>query len=1447
MIKRQRVIELKLKAQTTKTWIIGSWSALMIILVLFSSGLSAQDDGTEKSLKSSENNSKLLQIDSTSFKVKAEASKKSGNNFSNTGLLNIRNFSPEEYAAHSQNWAIAQDHRGIVYIANGNGILEFDGVNWRLILVPNQSVVRSLATDHRGRVYVGGARELGYLAPDSAGKMRYISLIDQIPESERSFKDVWQVFSLADDVYFSSNSHLFRWRDGQMKIWKPTKTNFSNAILFEGALYLQERKAELYRLTGDKLEAVAGGPVDEQPEYVITGLLPLESSTYLVLTMKHGLFRCDKTTTPEQACTPFNLKLSEQLSKQMAYQAAVLPDGMMVIGSIRGGLFLLDRDGELVRNFTKADGLRDNTVFSILVDRENGLWLGLNSGVARLEITAQLSIFNETNGLGDAVTDIAGHNGEIFVSTLAGVSKLKPGSPYSIAGFERIPGITEACWSLLSTSSGLIATCTRGIFSLGDSGSELTESGLTEPGLSVSVPAKSDDAKSDEARSDEARSDETESDIPQLIWDADGKHAFVSHQSRLNPEQLYIGLSDGIAKLKLERGKWEFDSHMKGVRENVRTIYEDSSGILWLGTSYEGVVRVEPGAESSVSEQEKEQDASIEDVLREGASQEDISPAPLLSRYNVKHGLPAGRGLIMALDGRVAVSVGGKLFRPSGPSAETIRFVQDTTFDQFLTDEAPIRFLFQDVNDRVWIDAALSSGVALPQPSGVFKWQPTAMRRIISPMDSAHSEADGPVWFGNPGFVIRLDTSRKIDMDFRYPVWIRQILTLPDTIVFGGADFNEAGLNRSDLNRSGLNSSDLNSPDLNKANLNEQTESYQSETTLAYENNALRFSFAAPLYDASDKTEYRTWLEGFDDWSAWSRETNKDYTNLYEGRYVFHVQARDVYGRLSNPDTFTFEILPPWYRSWWAWMLYSLLVAWLIWGGYQWRMRKLRIHNRQLKLEVKKRTLALERRTRELENTNQALSMAKEQAESANKTKSVFLANMSHELRTPLNAILGFSELSTFVPELPEEVLEYQNTIYSSGEQLLELINDVLDMAKIEAGKNTVELKNFDLRVLLKTVEDMFTLRADAKGIGLAFEGTEQVPHSIRTDQRKLRQVLINLLSNAIKFTEKGQVTLMTVYQRKPTPRLKFAVTDTGPGIAQEDMKLLFKPFGQTETGRKAREGTGLGLSISQEFVMMMGGQITVDSKVGEGSRFSFEIDVMETESVQTGLEDKKTQIIGLADAQKTPRLLVVDDNEENRNLLVKLLVDVGFEVNEAVNGEQAIKLWESWSPDLIWMDIQMPVVDGYAATKTIKSTTKGRNTKIIALTASVFEEERETTFTAGCDDFMRKPFVVEDIFGMLTKHLGVKYQYATKPAPKTDSDETLTLKDLQRVLTQEQLNELLDAAVRGDIQQLELISKEIESVDKKLNKTIKLIIEQFDFEQIINVIRQENAVDGED
>jgi two-component system sensor histidine kinase/response regulator len=465
-----------------------------------------------------------------------------------------------------------------------------------------------------------------------------------------------------------------------------------------------------------------------------------------------------------------------------------------------------------------------------------------------------------------------------------------------------------------------------------------------------------------------------------------------------------------------------------------------------------------------------------------------------------------------------------------------------------------------------------------------------------------------------------------------------------------------------------------------------------------------------------------------------------------------------------------------------------------------------------------------------------SLARSERSAVEANRAKSIFLAHMSHELRTPLNAILGFAELLQRDHGMSDDHRESLAIIVRSGEHLLGLINDVLSLSKIEAGESTLYPVDFQPRKLLESLRDMFRLRAEARGLGLVFEGLADVPRFVRGDEGKLRQVLINLLGNAVKFTETGGVALRV---RWSDSAASFEVEDTGAGIEADEMDRLFEPFAQARAGIRAQEGTGLGLAICRDVVRLMGGELGVSSEVGRGTRFSFTIDLPEVASEVRPEESRR--VIGIAPGQPECRILIVDNDADGRLLLTRLLTAVGFAVRHAADGRQGIAAWAEWHPDLVWMDMRMPVLDGYEATREIRrieheSPTK-RRTAIVALTASAFEHDRPAIFGAGCDDIVAKPFKESTVFDAIVRHVGIELLY--EEAPEDEAPESAVSPERLLTLPAALLKALREALGAGDDRAADRALASMSHADADLVLELRRMVKRYQFDELLGILER--------
>jgi len=462
--------------------------------------------------------------------------------------------------------------------------------------------------------------------------------------------------------------------------------------------------------------------------------------------------------------------------------------------------------------------------------------------------------------------------------------------------------------------------------------------------------------------------------------------------------------------------------------------------------------------------------------------------------------------------------------------------------------------------------------------------------------------------------------------------------------------------------------------------------------------------------------------------------------------------------------------------------------------------------------------------TQKMISSEQQIKLAMREATSANKAKSIFLARMSHELRTPLNAILGFTNLLKKSQNINEQEKKNLDVIKRSGNHLLNIINEILELSKIEAGKIELIPKTFELHELIKDIESMFAFRCESKSLTFNLNVDANVPNIIKADEQRLKQILINLLGNSLKFTKQGSITL-NIYEQKG--KLFFEVKDSGIGIAKDDLKKIFKPFEQIKKDDYNQNGTGLGLSITKELISLMGGNIYVKSFLGTGSEFYFSIDY--EKSIKSKLEEKSyfKNVVGIENQNDDKTVLIVDDIKENRDLIVQILAQYGFKTYEASSGKEAIDIFKSHGVDLIFMDILMAGIDGLETTKIIRSNLNKRDVPIIALSANVFEEDKQEALNSGANDFLAKPVDEKELLQTLQKYLDIELKYEEK---KETSD-----KKLFENVSKDFFEKLMYHCLQMDNNSIEELLKSKE-LDKYSKKYIKELIENFDYQQILKI-----------
>ena len=734
----------------------------------------------------------------------------------------VRRYAPAEVGGNSQVWAIVQDPRGVIYAGCNNGILEFDGATWRRIKVGLSQSVRSLTLDPAGRIYVGGeGGAFGYLAPDGHGDLQFVSLAARLPEAERTF-NVYRVFATAEGVFFQAEEAVFRWAHERLTTIKPV-SRFNRASLIDGRIYLTMPESGLNVLEGETFRALPGTERLGREPYPV--LLRYDDRRLLVGTRLDGLFLYDGATL-----TPFRTPIDDLFKGSQLYRGAALADSTFALTTTSGGLALIDHQGQPVIRVNRSNGLPSDVVYFVMPDREGALWLGLDTGLARVEVPSPVSFFDADDGLPGLPQDITRHDGRLYLAGQTGVSYLDRPSPGSTTPRFRPLGTNRSqCWFFTT----------------------MPATGQTRP--EVLTVACSDGLYEIEGTASRA-----------IRVAQDGTfRASTSRRSSYDPTRLWVGLFDGMSSFRNVEGRWADEGRVPGVADQVRTLFENPDGSVWAGTASTGILRFS---------------------FASRPAPEKPRPPLTVERFGVAEGLPPGGGFVADVLGTPLFFVGTDEPYVARFDAPTRRFVRDETFGRLPVDPLKAGFGFAR-GDRDSVYAELGHGVivARKRPDGTWSLDSDAFARFGPGTGSFYADHDGIVWLGRvDGRFLRFDTARaEAAAPVPLKALVRRVTVNHDRLLFGG------GAAQPDLPR------------------------------LPAASKALRLEFAAPSYIDESLTEYQSRLDGLEsEWSAWTREARRDYTNLGFGDYRFRVRARAASGVVSDEAVYAFTILPPWYRTW---------------------------------------------------------------------------------------------------------------------------------------------------------------------------------------------------------------------------------------------------------------------------------------------------------------------------------------------------------------------------------------------------------------------------------------------------------------------------------------------------------------------------------------------------
>ncbi len=1190
-----------------------------------------------------------------------------------TGFKYIRNHTPRDYKHPPQNWSIIQDKKGIVYVANQGGILNYNGVYWEEVVVPNV-IARSVAMDDTGTVYVGGNNEIGFLDSDSKGDLHYVSLLNSGDEQQPNFARVMRMHPTRDGIYCRTSKFIFRLRPGgggHEKTWRPLTPDarFYGSFVCGGRFFVRHKGLGLMEMVDDSLTLVPGGGIFA--ETGIFAMVPFENNRYLVGTRTKGFYIYDGSKM-----VPFPTEADDYINeKGLSYAIRLSSEpGHFALATLRGGLVIMDNRGKIKEIFTRTSGLQDDNVKYVFEDSGGNLWLALEKGISKIEYASPISMYDRRSNLPGIVLSVSRHGPRrtLYAGTTKGLYYLDKDN------FLPVPGMSGACNYLLSHGGSLWAASNDGVFKIDNTGNHTSRKVI-------------------------------------------GYTSYFLLRARGMPHRIWVGTERGLASIYSENGRWTGVNEFKKITDKIYYIAEDNNGDLWLGTLNKGVLKI--------------------DFPSEGTSGEITNY--VVNRYTASHGLPPGDTFVCMAAGHVIAATRKGLFRfdENGNG-----FTPDHTLgEEYATNHHVFR-LTEDKNKNIWFSADFEIFRAIPQPGGTFALDSTPFLRLpLLQVNNIYPDPGGDVvWFPREDGLIRFDSTVEKNYKREYTAHIYTIRKIDDySTIFYGHPGRRA-------------------PNRNAAP--------PPIPAFDFDDGDLRFEYAALFFDAETKTRYQYFLEGNDDhWSHWTNETKKDYTNLDAGTYTFRVRAKNIYRHISREDRYRFEILPPWYRTWWAYIIYALCVGLVFNLLLKWRHKHLIKEKKDLERVIKNRTHQLE--------------IQSEQLKELDKAKSRFFANLSHEFRTPITLIMG--PLEQILAGKPgNEIKKLGRLMLRNAHRLLNLVNQLLELARLDSGKMKLEASLQNIAPFLKSVTMCFESLADQNEVDLIFhDDAKEIP--VYFDMEKLEKILTNLLANAFKYTPaKGKITVTVrkIDETDPFPSgcVEISVHDTGTGIPPERLPHIFDRFYHAESSIEHKQkGTGIGLALVKELVELHHGRIHVRSSCRDdfsrGTEFTLQLPLGDrhlqpeeivgpvapgdklpvskalspaaaytAEHVET--EEKTEDDSQLIEAgppapeEEKSLVLVVDDNADVR-LYIRGALDPNFNIVEAADGKEGVLRAKEILPDLIVSDVMMPEVDGYELCRTLKSDVLTSHIPIILLTAKVAGDSILEGLESGADDYIAKPF----------------------------------------------------------------------------------------------------------
>ncbi|MCK4663226.1 MAG: SpoIIE family protein phosphatase [Bacteroidales bacterium] len=782
----------------------------------------------------------------------------------------IQNYCDKDYRSHeNQNWAVIQDKRGIMYFGNNRGLLEFDGTNWRLIEIPNKSIVRSLAIDSIGRIYIGAEGELGYIETDSTGTMQYISLINEIPEENRNFQDVWEIFIINDQVIYRTNYYIFILKGSKITVLK-SDNSFHAGFCVNNQFYVREWETGLLTLINDSLKIVPQG--EQFANKRIYVMLPYEKDKILIITRSQGIiiYSSDEKNDNMFLAPDSFQKANDFLKNNKIYCGVKLDNKHFVLGTLQNGLIIIDNNGNIIKHINKKSGLKDNTIHYLYIDKQKNIWLALNNGISFITINSPFTFFNEKAGLHGLVFTSIVYNNNLYAGTSLGIFRKDKQNNFSL-----LKNTKGQNWYLSEIKGKLYCGHNNGIFLVNETRAE-------------------------------------------NIAKISNTWTFIELSNY--PGFVLAGTKAGLILLEQKNKKLTHACKIRGFEESVRYMQEDYNGNIWISNMFKGVYKI---------------------ILNES-----LDSVKELNFYNMNNGLPANTlNFVFKIKtvnkkSRIIFGTENGIYKYD---QHTNQFISDNKFNDIIESEGTVDQIAQDENGNIYFQKGDDKGILLLQKDGTYKLKNTSLLKFKGMYFENICIIDtSTILFGTNDGIINFNPYTTSCYDILFPVLIRKVIT-NDSIIL-------------------------------------EVQTTDDIITLPYKQNTILFDYTALFYENCNRNQYSHFLKGFDNgWSEWSLKTEKEYTNLPEGSYSFNVKAKNIFEKESIITKYQFEILPPWYRTVWAFIFYGITIFLVVWLIVKLNIKRLKIEKENLEKIVKERTFEINRQKENIEEKNIELEQQKEE------------------------------------------------------------------------------------------------------------------------------------------------------------------------------------------------------------------------------------------------------------------------------------------------------------------------------------------------------------------------------------------------------------------------------------------------------------------------------------